>query len=171
MPSGNFDEPVTPAPPPALPHPQFLFPSDYYCAPLTDVRPIFSRRVPIGCRSASAVILVLLLAGGAALTGPRLVRLMDFVLGMSLGETRGMFAPNVTPAQKMNFETEVKRMREALRRDQISTKTIQPFLKAMQSAIADKKVTPEELERLTRSAHEAAVSTGAAQKSQSRGPR
>ncbi len=155
MPSGNLDEPVTAAPPSHVPPHAFRFPADYYCAPLTEVRPIFPRWVPIGCGSASAVILVLLFAGGALLTGPRLAQFMDFILGTSLGEVRGMFAPNISAAQKQAFETEVKQMRAALRADRISMQNIQPFLKAMQASIADKKVTSEELERLTKSAHEA----------------
>ena len=56
---------------------------------------------------------------------------------------------------KQAFEAEVKQMRAALRADRISMQNIQPFLKAMQAAIADKKVTTEEIERLTKSAHDA----------------
>jgi hypothetical protein len=48
----------------------------------------------------------------------------------------------------------MKRLREELRNDRISVQNLQPFLKAMQSAIADKKVTAEELDRLTKAAHD-----------------
>ncbi|HEY3053452.1 MAG TPA: hypothetical protein VGK04_08705 [Thermoanaerobaculia bacterium] len=157
MPSGNFDEPIAPTPPPDVPPLLVHFPSDYYCAPLAEVRPIFPKWVPIGCGSASVVILVLLFAGGALLTGARLARFMDFVLGTSLGELRGMYAREITPSQKQQFDAQVKQMREGLRSDTISAQNIQPFLRAMQSAIADKKVTPEELERLMKAAHDATV--------------
>ncbi|HEY3056228.1 MAG TPA: hypothetical protein VGK31_09895 [Thermoanaerobaculia bacterium] len=157
MPSGNFDEPIAPTPPQDVPALPFRSPADYYCAPLTEVRPIFPKWVPIGCGSASAVILVLLFAGGAMLTGPRLARFMDFVLGTSLGELRGMYAPTITATQKQRFDAEVKRMREGLRTDKVSAQNIQPFLRAMQAAIADKKVTSDELEKLTKTAHDATV--------------
>jgi hypothetical protein len=57
--------------------------------------------VPIGCGSASVVILILLFAGGAMLTGARLARFMDFVLGTT-----------ITATQKQRFDAEVKRMGE-----------------------------------------------------------
>jgi hypothetical protein len=155
MPSGNFDEPIAPTPPQDVPPLPFRSPADYYCAPLTEVRPIFPKWVPLGCGSASAVILILLFSAGSLLTGPRLARLMDFVLGTSLGELRGMYAANITAAQKQHFEAEVKRMREGLRSDKLSAQNIQPFLRAMQTAIADKKVTADELEKLTKTAHDA----------------
>lgn len=157
MPSGNLDEPVTATNPPSAPPRSFRLPCAYYSAPLSEVRPIFPSWVPIGCGIASAAVLVVLFAGGAMLTGSRLASLMDFVLGTSLGEVRGMYTPDVTAAQKERFDAEVNRLREALRADKVSLQNLQPFLKTMQAAIADKKVTSEEVDRLTKAAHEAAM--------------
>ena len=157
MPSGNLDEPVTSTSPHAAPPRTFRLPADYYTAPLSDVRPLFPKWVPLGCGTASAVILVLLFAGGAVLTGSRLAQLMDYVIGTSLGELKGMFAPDVTAQQKARFDAEVKQLREGLRSDRVSLQNLQPFLKMMQTAIADKKVTHDEVERLTKTAHEATM--------------
>ena len=157
MPSGNLDEPVTAAPPPAAAPPRaFRFPCAYYSSPLSEVRPIFPKWVPAGCGIASAVIIVLLFAGGALVSGPALSQFMDFVLGLSLGEMRGMYAPEVTAQQKQRFDDEVKHLREGLRNNKVSVPNLQPFMKTMQTAIADGKVTPEEVDRLARAAADAA---------------
>ncbi len=145
MPSGNFADPQRP----------FRFPADYYCAPLSDVTPIFPRWVPFGCGGVSAVILLLLFAAGAVISGPRLAEFMDLFLGTSLGELRSMYAPDVSAAEKQRFDDEVERMREGLRTGQVTVKAMQPFMRAMQSAIADKRVTAEEVDRLANAAHEA----------------
>ncbi|HEX9163109.1 MAG TPA: hypothetical protein VF980_15495 [Thermoanaerobaculia bacterium] len=157
MPSGNLDEPVTESSPQATPPRSFRFPAAYYTAPVSEVRPIFPKWVPVGCGTASAVILVLLFAGGALMTGSRLAQLMDFVLGSSLGDVRSMYAPDVSPAQKQRFDAEVKHLRDELRKNNVSVQNLQPFLKAMQSAISDKRVTSEEVEKMTRAAHDAAA--------------
>ncbi len=155
MPSGNLDESVTAAVPDGIPPRSFRLPADYYTSPLSEVRPLFPYWVPMGCGIASAVILVLLFAAGAVINGPRLAQFMDYVLGTSLGELKGMYAADINATQKAQFDTEVNRLREGLRKDKVSIKNLQPFLKAMESAISDKKVTAGELETLTKSAHEA----------------
>ena len=89
------------------------------------------------------------------LTGSRLAQLMDYVIGASLGELKGMYAPGVTAQQKARFDAEVKQLREGLRNDRVSLQNLQPFFRMMQTAIADKNVTPDEVDRLTKTAHEA----------------
>ena len=150
MPIGNL-EPQAPA------TRSFRLPADYYSAPLSEVRPVFPRWVPYGCGAASAVFLVLLFASSALLSGARLGGAIDVVLGMSLGEVRGMFSADVTAAQKAAFEREVTAMRVAIRGNRVEISGVQPFLQAMQKAISDKKVTPAEVQALTSAAHEAAT--------------
>jgi hypothetical protein len=157
MPSGNLDEPVTTTSPHAAPPRSFRLPADYYSSPPSDVRPLFPKWVPLGCGTAAAVLLVILFAAGALMTGPRLALLMDFVVGSSLGELKGMYAPDVTPQQKAAFDAEVKQLRDGLRNHKVSLQNFQPFLKQMQTVIADKKVTAEEVTRLTKIAHDAAL--------------
>ena len=80
---------------------------------------------------------------------------MDYIVGSSLGELKGMYAKDVTADERARFDLEVKQLRENLRSGKVSMQNFQPFLKAMQTAIADKKVTGDEVERLTKTAHEA----------------
>ena len=160
MPSGNLDESVTsPGPQGTVPvgtSPRsYRLPAEYYTAPVADVRPLFPKWVPIGCGTVSAVILVILFVGGAIVSGPRLAQMMDFVVGTSLGELKGMYTKDVSAQQKAQFDAEVNRLREGLRSDKVSVQNLQPFLKAMQSAISDKSVTPDELAKLTKAAHDA----------------
>ena len=145
MTSGNFAEPQRP----------FRFPADYYGAPLSEVTPIFPRWVPYGCGTVSAVILLLLFAAGAMLTGPRLRDFMDFVIGTTLGEVRSIYASDVTKDAKDRFESEVERMRTALRDGKMPVSNLPPFMRSMQSSIADKRVTADEVQRMTKVAHEA----------------
>jgi hypothetical protein len=155
MPTGNFDQEVTPGTPPPSER-AFRFPAHYYSSPVSEVRPVFPRWVPLGCGSLSAVVLVVLFVAGAFITGSKLGELVDLMLGTTLGELRTMYAPDVTAAQKSSFESEVKAMREGIRARKVPVQDVQPFLKAMQGAVSDKKVTPTELERLTKAAREAA---------------
>ena len=155
MPSGNLDEPVTTSSLHADPPRAFRLPADYYSTPPADVRPLFPKWVPLGCGTASAVLLVLLFVGGAIITGPRLAEFTDYVVGSSLGELKGMYTKDVTAAQKARFDAEVKQLRENLRSGKISMQNFQPFLQAMNTVVGDKKVTGEEVDRLTKAAHEA----------------
>ena len=154
MPTGNFDAIPSAAPPNDSPARRFRLPSDYYSAPLSEVRPVFPRWVPYGCGIAAAIAIIALFATGAMLTGPRLAQGLDFVIGMSLGDLRGMFQ-GVSTEQKDAFEREVKAMRDGLNANRVPASAVQPFLQAMQKAIADKKVTPEEVEQLTKAARAA----------------
>ena len=155
MPSGNIDEPVTATnPEPAHPR-NFRLPAEYYTSPVSDVRPLFPKWVPIGCGVASAAILLILFAGGALISGPRLASFMDLIIGQSLGELKGMYAADITADQKTRFDAEVKKLRDDLRADKVSLQNLQTFLKAMQTVVGDKKVTADELDRLTKAADDA----------------
>jgi hypothetical protein len=108
--------------------------------------------VPYGCGIAAAVFLVFLFVGGSVLSGPMFGEALDFVIGMSLGEFRGMYGADVSAEAKQKFDTEVKSMREGLRAGKVAPANVQPFLRSMQDAIEDRKVTSEELEKLTETA-------------------
>ena len=155
MPPGNFDDSAPLAPPPSPVQRTFRVPSDYYSAPLAEVRPVFPRWVPYGCGTASLVFIVLLFIGGAVLSGPRLGQLLDFVIGTTLGELRPMIASDVPASEKEEFEAEVKRMRDGLRAGKVPVQNVQPFLQAMQKIVSDDKVTLQELDSLTATAKNA----------------
>lgn len=162
MPSGEFGGPAGPIAEAEKPKQSFRFPAEYYCAPLSEVRAIFPRWVPVGCGSAAAVVLVLMFVAGALFSGPRFGEVMDFVIGTSVGDLRGMYARDVTPDEKQRFDAEVERMREGVRSGKIAVRNLQPFMKEMQAAILDKSVTAEELGRLTKAARDAQAPTPSA---------
>jgi len=155
MPTGNFDEPVSANAQQPVSTQRFRFPADYYSAPLSDVKPVVPKWVPWGCGTAAAVFVLILFGAGALLTGSRLATFMDFTLGMSLGELKGAFADDVSEQQKAAFDKEVSAMRENLRTERIAVKNVQPFLQTMQKATSDDKVTPAEVDQLTKAAADA----------------
>jgi hypothetical protein len=144
MPTGNLDAART-----------FRVPADYYSAPLAEVKPVFPKWVPWGCGSLALIVLLMMFTGGAMLSGPRLAAVIDLVLGMTIGEMKAMYQPDVTEEQKQSFDAEVKTMRERLRDGKLGVQKVQPFLKALQKAIGDEKVTGAELTGLTKTAQTA----------------
>ena len=160
MPTGNFDAPSVPPTQRAESVRSYRLPADYYSAPLAEVKPVFPAWVPWGCGSLAALVLLVMFAGGAMLSGPRLATLIDLMLSMTIGEIKAMYQSDVTAAQKNAFDAEVKRMREGLRDGKVSVQKVQPFLQTMQKVIGDEKVTGAELERLTGAARAASSKSG-----------
>jgi hypothetical protein len=129
---------------------RFRWPAEYYSAPAP--RQLLPSWATFGCGAAAAIVLVVIFAGGALLTGERFIRLMDFSIGMSLGEMRSQFAGDVTEARKKSLEAEIERMRTNLREQKVPFPSLQPFLEGLQAATSDRKVTAEEAERLEQTA-------------------
>ncbi len=124
----------------------FVLPADYYSSATPP--PVLPRGVAYGCGAASAVALLIIFIGGALVSTGGLIQLIDLSLGSSLGQVRGMYAKDVTPAQKQSFESEVEKMREGMRTKKVSLANVQPFLQGLQSAVSDNKVTAQELQQL-----------------------
>ena len=101
------------------------------------------------------LVLIIVFAGGLFLGGGGLSQFMDFALGMSLGEMRGMYATDVTAPQKQTLDRELEAMRAGVRDKTIPVKDIQPVLQTLQKAIKDRKVTAAEVEQLTAAARKA----------------
>ena len=157
MPPGNFEDSAPLLPPQTPAKRPFRVPSDYYSAPLSEVKPVFPRWVPYGCGTAAVAFILLLFVAGAVLSGPALNQVLDFVMGATLGELRPMIAGDVPAAEKEEFEAEVNRMREGMRAGTVPVPRVQPFLKEMQKAVSDEKVTLQELESLTEAARKASA--------------
>ncbi|HEX8155043.1 MAG TPA: hypothetical protein VF698_18055 [Thermoanaerobaculia bacterium] len=147
MTTGNFDDPPAPSPAPIPPR-RFRMPAEYYAAPLSEVRPIFPPWVAYGCGSLAGVFLVFLFAGGAWLASGGMSTAMDLILGQTLGEVRGMYAKDVTEADKKAVDDEFSALRKGLREETVSVTRLQPVLRAVQGVISDKTVTHEEVEKL-----------------------
>src|SRR5688572_26282178 len=120
----------------------FVWPADYYSS--ATPAPVLPRAVAYGCGAASLFVLLVIFAGGAFVSGSGLAGFMDMAIGMSLGEMRGMYAAEVTPARKTSLEAEIEKMREGLRNEKVSVVKLQPFLQNLQGAVADRKVTAQE---------------------------
>ena len=159
MTTGNFDDSPAPSPAP-VPPPGFRMPADYYSAPLSEVRPIFPPWVAYGCGGLAAVFLLVLFAVGAWLASGGMSIGMDFVLGQTLTEMRGMYAKDVTEADKKAVDDEFSALRKGVREETVTVTRLQPVLRAVQAVTSDKTVTHEEVEKLraaVRAAHEPAA--------------
>jgi hypothetical protein len=133
--------------PPSEPQPQppsgFRRPADYYSTPPPPRA--LPQWVSFGCGGASALIIVIVFAGGSYLARGGFIDLMDMMFGMTMGEMRGMYAADVSAAQKADLEQQIKSMREHLRGHEISIAAIQPLLKTMQKATSDEKLHANEV--------------------------
>src|SRR5436305_1140681 len=92
-------------------------PADYYADPLSEVRPIFPRWVPLGCGAAAAVFLVLGFAAGAVIMHTGLGKIMAFFVGVSTGELAPLMRKDVTPAQRQALNQELSQLTKNLETD------------------------------------------------------
>lgn len=136
--------------PETVPERRFVWPADYYSAPTPPS--VLRPAVTYGCGITSALLLVLIFCAGILSSRGGVGYIVDLSVGMSLGEMRGMYAADVTPARKKSLEAEIETMRENLRNERISIITLQPFLETLQSAIYDRKVTEQEARALEENA-------------------
>ncbi|HKO56384.1 MAG TPA: hypothetical protein VJ276_10935 [Thermoanaerobaculia bacterium] len=137
--------------------PSVRLPADYYCAPSSEIRPIFPRWVPLGCGSASVAFVVLLFAGGVWVQHGGLEKLMDFALGMMTGEMAAVYDKDVSDAEKQALSEAMAAYRANIRTDKVPLLTVQPVMDALQPAIADKRLTREEIRHLTETIRKANV--------------
>jgi len=146
-------------PPPAAPRPAlgFRLPADYYSSPVSEVKPLFPRWVPLGCGSAAAVVLVILFVGGAFISRGGLGWVMDFSLQQIQNEAAPMYGSDATPAQRKAFDEELSRLRAGVRTGRVPVTKLQPVLEGLQEAISDKLLKGEELERLTKQMRQAEI--------------
>lgn len=142
-------EPVyEPATVPALPPQRTIrWPADYYSSATPD--PVLPRWASYGCGALAVVVLLVVFIGGAYLSGGGFAQLLDLSLGMTLGDMRGMYTTEVTQAQKETLEKEIESMRAGLRANKIPTGKLQPVLRLIQKSVADRKLTPSEVDQLT----------------------
>jgi hypothetical protein len=127
-------------------------PADYYSS--ASPERVLPRWAPYGCGGASVLVLIIVFAGGAWLASGGFTQMMDLVFGMTMGEMRGMFAKDVTAAQKAALEREVESLRQNLRGEKVSVQKLQPLLEAIRKATDDKRVDRREVEWITALAKE-----------------
>ena len=149
---------ITPVAPPGSEPPvaslPFRRPADYYSSPVSEGRPLFPRWVPFGCGAAAIVLLILVFAGGIVAARGGLGDLFDLMFASIQGEVDKMLAPDVKPAQKVEFDAEMKKMRDAVRENRLSIDRLQPLLRSIRDVSGDERVTSKEIERLTKEVRE-----------------
>jgi hypothetical protein len=69
------------------------------------------------------------------------------------GEIDKMMAPDVRPPQKAAFDAEMKGIRESVRAGRLPIDRLQPLMRTMRETVVDERVTPAEVDELTRAAH------------------
>jgi hypothetical protein len=141
---------------PEEPRPQV--PADYYCAPVAESERLFPRWVPLGCGTASLVMLILLFIGGAFANRGGATRLVDWGLVEMQQELIDMCDRDVKPEQKTNFTAEVSTLRDRMRAQKVKADELVSLLQSMRETISDEQVSPAELDELTKKIH--AINTG-----------
>ena len=130
-------------------------PADYYSGPSPVA--VLPRGVTLGCGITAVVALIVVFAGGAFMSSGGLVTMMDMGLGMSMGELRGFYTPDVTAAQKKDLEAAIESLRKNLRDGKTSVTRLDPVLQTMRRTVADEKMQPAEVDALAAAARTAAV--------------
>jgi hypothetical protein len=157
MSSGNFDEPGNAQTPAAPPENRAQMPAEYYSAPVDESKRIVPRGVLLGCGAAAAIGLLIIFAIGAFLASGGMATFLDFALGQTLGEVRGLYASDVSPAQKQTLEAELDALRKQVRDEKLPITRLSPVLTELQSSIKDRSVRSEEVERLREKIREASA--------------
>jgi len=134
-------------------------PADYYSS--ASPERVLPPWASYGCGAASVLALILVFAGGAFLSHGGFVQLMDMVFGMTMGEIRGMYATDVTAAQKQSLENEIETLRRNLRAEKIPVQRLNPLLQTMRRTMSDEKLHGPEVEELTAAARRVATSAPA----------
>lgn len=132
---------------------RFVWPADYYSGP--SPRAVLPRGVTFGCGAAALAALLLVFAGGAWVAAGGIIHIMDFAMGMNMGEIRGFFTAEVTDAQKKELEEAIESLRENLRNESVPVANVQPVAEIMRKAVIDRKVTPAEVNALSAAARKA----------------
>jgi hypothetical protein len=124
----------------------FRWPADYYSSP--SPKAVLPQWLTFGCGAAGVLALLVIFIGGALVSRGGFTEFMDFAVGMSMGEMRGMYAADVSAERKKSLDAEVETLRESFRRERVSLPAMQPFLEAVRDVSADSRVTGEEAARL-----------------------
>lgn len=152
----EFLPPPEPEPQPRAP---FRLPADYYSAPVSEVRPVFDKWVPFGCGTAAILFVLVLFAGGVFAGRGGMEMLFDTVFSMMQKELTEAFAADVNPQERTAFDAEYTKFRTNVRDNHIELTKVQTFLKSVTEAEEDKKLTGDEVRRLTTELH--ALNAGA----------
>ena len=136
---------------------RFPWPADYYSSPTPNA--ILPSWLTLGCGIAGALALLLIFIGGYVASRGGMTQFMDFAIGMSITEMRGMYTPDVSAARKKSVDDEIARLRQNYRDGKVALPAIQPFLESIRDVTSDGKVTGAEAAKLEESTRK--INTGA----------
>ncbi len=80
-------------------------------------------------------------------------QLLELMFASMQGEVDKMFTGDVKPAEKAAFDAEMKTMRDSVRHNRVPLERLQPLLRTLREVTADERVTPAEVQQLTRELH------------------
>ena len=143
-------------PPAAAPEPRapFRLPADYYTAPVSEVRPVFSKWVPFGCGTLAMLFVLLLFIGGAVAGSGGLGSAFEAIFSMMESEMTSAFAADVTPQDRAAFAAEYSKFRTNVGANRIDLTMMQTFLKSVTTSQEDQKLTADEVRQLTKELHD-----------------
>lgn len=128
-------------------------PADYYSAP--SPVGVLPRGITFGCGAAALVVLIIVGGGGAWMASGGIVTVMDFALGMSMGEVRGFYTGDVTGAHQKELDDAMEALRVNLRSGRVPVTALDPVLQTMRRSIADETMHPAEVQALAEAARKA----------------
>ena len=130
-------------------------PADYYASPVSEVTPLFPRWVPLGCGIAAAVFLLVGFAGGAIVMHTGVGKFMAILLDMSSSQLTPLMGKDVTPAEKQALNQELSQLSRNVESNKTSVARLEPVLTVMKESMDDKKISPQEVGKIIKAAHEA----------------
>jgi len=130
-------------------------PADYYDAPASEVKPVFPKWVPMGCGTAAAVFLLVGFIGGALIMHKGLGSIMAIALDMEVSKLPPLMTKDVPSAQRDALKSELAQLSKNVESDKTSVVRLQPVLEAIKDSSEDGKLSPADVTRLTKLAHEA----------------
>ncbi len=128
-------------------------PFEYYSSPDAQ-RPLFSRRIGVGCGIASLTFLLVIFIAGAVVAHHGLGRYMDPLLGMMADEMGPMYTKDVTPAERKALSDEITQLRENVRTGRVPVAKLETVMSSLRKVIEDQHITPSEAQSLTRELHQ-----------------
>jgi hypothetical protein len=134
--------------------PATRLPADYYCSPVPEKERLFPRWVPLGCGTASLIVLIVLFAAGAFVNGGGGTRLVHAFFGRLQTELLQQCSRDVKPSQKTDFAAEFSTLQNRMSAGKVKLDDMLAVFELIRDDSADNVVTPAELDGLTKKIHE-----------------
>jgi hypothetical protein len=108
----------------------------------------------LGCGGLAGLFLVVLFAGSLFVTSSGFGEAFDLMLSMMQSEAARYYAADVPKDARDRFDAELSAVRKDVKSGQLSPAKLDPLLQQLKTASEDKLLRMEEVEQLTKTAHE-----------------